>query len=50
VNCSNTASLGQVADHIDYIKKKAGIDHIGLGSDYDGVSNKLPTGLGGKKK
>lgn len=26
-----------ISDHIDYIKKVAGIDHVGLGSDYDGV-------------
>ena len=25
------------SDHIDYIKKVAGIDHVGLGGDYDGV-------------
>jgi len=25
------------SDHIDYIKKIAGIDHVGLGGDYDGV-------------
>lgn len=25
-------------DHIDYIKNKAGIDHVGLGSDFDGIS------------
>ena len=24
-------------DHIDYIKKKAGIDHVGIGSDFDGI-------------
>lgn len=34
-----------VADHIDHIKKIAGINHIGLGSDFDGVGNSLPTGL-----
>ncbi len=33
-----------VADHIDRIVKIAGIDHVGLGSDFDGVSN-LPIGL-----
>lgn len=26
-----------ITDHIDHIKKVAGIDHVGLGSDYDGV-------------
>ncbi|HEY8549244.1 MAG TPA: dipeptidase [Vicinamibacterales bacterium] len=38
------ATLAQVADHIDHIRKVAGIDHIGLGGDYDGV-NSLPEGL-----
>jgi membrane dipeptidase len=30
------ATLSDVADHIDHIKKVAGIDHIGIGSDFDG--------------
>jgi membrane dipeptidase len=33
-----------VADHIDYIAKVAGPDHVGLGGDYDGVPD-LPVGL-----
>ncbi|MCI0416006.1 dipeptidase, partial [bacterium] len=37
-------TLQQVADHIDHIRKVAGIDHIGLGSDYDGITT-TPTGL-----
>ena len=32
-----TATLGQVADHIDHIRKVAGIDHIGVGGDFDGM-------------
>jgi membrane dipeptidase len=32
------ATLSQVADHVDHIRKTAGIDHIGLGSDFDGIS------------
>ena len=32
-------------DHIDYIAKVAGVDHVGLGSDFDGVSGQLPEGL-----
>ncbi|MFN2447742.1 MAG: dipeptidase [Vicinamibacterales bacterium] len=32
------ATLGQVADHIDHIRKTAGIDHIGLGGDFDGIT------------
>jgi membrane dipeptidase len=39
-------TLGQVADHIDHIAKVAGVDHVGLGGDFDGVSNSLPEGLG----
>src|SRR5690606_16330275 len=30
-------SYTKIVDHMDHIKKTAGIDHIGLGSDYDGV-------------
>ena len=33
-----TATLAQVADHIDHIRKIAGIDHIGLGGDFDGIT------------
>jgi membrane dipeptidase len=33
------AQLPQVADHIDHIRQVAGIDHIGLGSDFDGVTS-----------
>ena len=33
------ASLIQVADHIDHVKAVAGIDHIGLGSDFDGITS-----------
>jgi membrane dipeptidase len=38
-------TLSDVADHIDHIAKVAGVDHVGLGSDYDGVDNSLPEGL-----
>lgn len=37
-------SVATVADHVDHIVKVAGIDHVGLGSDYDGVTL-LPEGL-----
>jgi len=40
-------TLAQVADHIDHIAKVAGVDHVGLGGDFDGVGNALPEGLGG---
>ncbi|MGQ0733822.1 MAG: dipeptidase [Acidobacteriota bacterium] len=33
------ATLQQVADHIDHVRKVAGIDHIGLGGDFDGISS-----------
>jgi membrane dipeptidase len=33
------ATLSQVADHIDHIRKVAGIDHIGLGGDFDGITS-----------
>ena len=33
------ATLAQVADHIDHVRKLAGIDHIGLGGDFDGISS-----------
>lgn len=36
--------VGTVADHIDHLVKVAGIDHVGLGSDFDGVGT-LPDGL-----
>lgn len=39
------ASVGDVADHIDRIKQLVGIDHVGLGSDFDGVGDSLPVGL-----
>jgi len=34
-----------VADHIDHVVKLVGIDHVGLGSDFEGVGNTLPKGL-----
>jgi membrane dipeptidase len=39
------ADVQKVADHIDHVRRVAGIDYIGLGSDYDGVGDSLPTGL-----
>jgi membrane dipeptidase len=38
------ASIGQVADHIDHIRKLAGIDNIGIGGDYDGMTS-APVGM-----
>jgi membrane dipeptidase len=40
------ADYKRIVDHIDHIKRVAGIDHAGLGSDYDGVPF-LPAGMNG---
>jgi membrane dipeptidase len=37
--------LKSLIDHIDHIAKAAGIDHVGLGSDFDGVSGATPQGI-----
>ncbi len=39
------ATVSDVADHIDRAVKLAGVDHVGLGSDFDGVGPTLPIGL-----
>lgn len=39
------SDVKMVANHIDHVVKLAGIDHVGLGSDFDGVGDSLPTGL-----
>ncbi|GLR17025.1 dipeptidase [Portibacter lacus] len=39
------SDVDMVANHIDNVVKLAGIDHVGLGSDFDGVGDSLPTGL-----
>jgi len=44
VACNPIANLSIIADHIDYIKNVSGVDHVGIGSDYDGVP-RLPEGL-----
>jgi membrane dipeptidase len=38
-------TLAEVADHIDHVRKVAGVDHVGLGSDFDGIPDG-PVGLG----
>jgi len=43
-NPAPKATLSQVADHIDHIRKVAGIEHIGIGADYDGMDSQ-PEGL-----
>ncbi|MGB3542632.1 dipeptidase [Rubrivirga sp.] len=39
------ADMTDVADHIDHVVGLVGIDHVGIGSDYDGVGPTLPVGL-----
>ena len=39
-----TATLAQVADHMEHLRQVAGVDHVGLGSDFDGISS-VPVGL-----
>jgi membrane dipeptidase len=39
------ADVEKVADHIDHVRNLVGVDHIGIGSDFDGVGDSLPTGL-----
>ena len=43
-NPAPRATLSQVADHIDHIRRIAGINHIGLGADFDGITA-APVGL-----
>jgi membrane dipeptidase len=38
------ATLAQVADHIEHVRKVAGVDHVGIGSDFDGIDT-VPEGL-----
>jgi len=38
------ATLHQVADHVDHVRDVAGVDHVGIGGDFDGVGE-LPVGL-----
>ena len=39
------ATMAQVVDHFDHVIKLAGVDHVGIGSDFDGVGDSLPVGL-----
>ena len=38
------ATLSQVADHVDHVREVAGIEHVGIGGDFDGT-DQLPDGL-----
>ena len=41
------ATLAEVADHIEHVRKVAGVDHVGIGSDFDGIDGTAPKGLEG---
>jgi len=43
-NPAPRATVAQIADHMDHIRSIAGIDHIGIGSDFDGI-NAVPQGM-----
>jgi membrane dipeptidase len=45
-NPSPRATLAQVADHIEHVRRMAGADHVGIGSDFDGITS-TPVGLEG---
>jgi membrane dipeptidase len=38
------ATLEQVADHVEHVRQVAGVDHVGIGSDFDGITS-VPLGL-----
>ena len=38
-------TLAMVADHIEHVARVAGVDHVGIGSDFDGMGKELPAGL-----
>jgi membrane dipeptidase len=44
-NPYDVGTLGQVLDHFDHVINLVGIDHVGIGSDFDGVSGILPEKL-----
>jgi membrane dipeptidase len=41
---SPQATLSQVADHVEHVRDVAGVDHVGIGSDFDGITT-VPVGL-----
>ncbi|WP_020533897.1 dipeptidase [Flexithrix dorotheae] len=47
VNSENPpySTVQKVADHIDHVVSLVGVDHVGFGSDFDGVGDSLPVGL-----
>lgn len=44
-NGSLFSNVNVVADHIEHVVKLVGIEHVGFGSDFDGVGDSLPVGL-----
>lgn len=44
VTCNNSATLEDVANHVEYIGNKIGWEHVGIGSDFDGIPT-VPKGL-----
>ena len=44
VSESDEATLSDVADHIEHVAAIAGVDHVGIGSDFDGIDS-TPLGL-----
>ncbi|XP_078683288.1 dipeptidase 1-like [Branchiostoma floridae x Branchiostoma belcheri] len=51
INCTanwmnwDFVTMEEVADHVDYIKDRAGEDHVGIGADFDGIGGSHPRGL-----
>jgi membrane dipeptidase len=43
-NPAPRADINDVADHIDHIRRVAGVDHVGIGGDFDGITD-VPVGL-----
>ncbi|NOX19116.1 MAG: membrane dipeptidase [Chlorobi bacterium] len=39
------ADVKDIADHIDHVVRLVGVDYVGIGSDFDGVGDSLPTGM-----
>ena len=44
VSSRDEATIADVADHVDHVANLAGIDHVGIGSDFDGIDS-TPVGL-----
>jgi membrane dipeptidase len=38
-------TISEIVTHIDHVVQLVGIDHVGLGSDFDGVGDSLPIGM-----